>query len=455
MATVVQDYHKVPKLHDGRGGKFIVWNDQTKAFAFARNLVLRCVRPESWVEDERIPIADDDPLREQKIQVMDDNKEIVLMLQQAFTKPVHMGFIRKSTTMAHPNGQAHVVMQELFKKYALQDAQSKMDLKLSLQEMTMNSNSDPEDLFERIDSEVIKYADECNEEDIVASIVQAAPTKYDSAIMVEQRMSGGRLTESGIKEAMNGYYRRNGGGKKKNKNKTGEREKEVQLSNIDKKKTDNRECYSCHEKGHVAADCPNKKPGEIKCDICGGRHCTAMCWNDERTAHQRPEGWVCRMTDEQKEKAEKAAANVGTKGVFLLNAEFSPPDPKINKAEPSLWIGPYYQKKWKDDEEADNGSVNEYAESQEEKKDEYSVSEKSVNTMTAAELLMTCATGMDELDVTEEELDYARKECENKSDWKPPAECTRSKTKANERNDAKRQQVYEQAEKIPQVLEMM
>jgi hypothetical protein len=118
MATVVQDYHKVPKLHDGRGGKFIVWNDQTKSFALARNLVLSCARPEPWVEDERVTVADDDPLREQKIQVMDNNKELVLMLQQAFTKPVHMGFIRKSTTMAHPNGQAHVVMQELFKKYA-------------------------------------------------------------------------------------------------------------------------------------------------------------------------------------------------------------------------------------------------------------------------------------------------------------------------------------------------
>jgi hypothetical protein len=207
MPTDVRDYHKVPKLQDGRGGKFIVWFDQTKGFADARDLILSCEEPANLPTDERVVIDDKDPLKEQKLKAIHNNKEIGLMLQQAFTKPVHMGFIRKTTTMAHPNGLAHVVLKELFKKYAPRDAQSKMDLKLSLQEMSMNSDSNPEDLFERIDSEIVKYADECDEDDIVASIVKAAPTKYDSAIMVEQRMAGGRLTESGIKEAMNGYYR--------------------------------------------------------------------------------------------------------------------------------------------------------------------------------------------------------------------------------------------------------
>jgi hypothetical protein len=165
-----------------------------------------------------------------------------------------------------------------------------------------------------------------------------------------------------------------------------------------------------------------------------------MCWEDERNEHQHPSGWTSRLTDDQKKKAEHTAATVGHKGVFLLNAEFSPPDPKINKAEPTIWIGPYCQREWKDDESVDESEDDESIARQEEKKDDDSVSRQSVNTVSAADLLMTCATGMDELDISEEELERTMDEVDKK-EWKPPASCTRSKTKAQkiiETNDKKK-----------------
>jgi hypothetical protein len=52
--------------------------------------------------------------------------------------------------------------------------------------------------------------------------------------------------------------------------------------------------------------------------------------------------------------------------------------------------------------------------------------ESSVETVSAADLLQTCTTNLDDVSVNEEEVDKAIKEVDVK-DWKPPFMCTRSK----------------------------
>jgi hypothetical protein len=106
----------------------------------------------------------------------------------------------------------------------------------------------------------------------------------------------------------------------------------VLLGTVDgKKREDKRECFKCHQKGHIAMNCPNKK--EIKCETCGGNHRTIACWEDERNAHRRPDGW--------KSKSETTAVQAD-KAVMLAHIDFEPPhdNSKADK-DPSLVIGKF------------------------------------------------------------------------------------------------------------------
>jgi hypothetical protein len=169
--------------------------------------------------------------------------------------------------------------------------------------------------------------------------------------------------------------------------------------------------------------------------------------------------------------------------VFLANADLNREATNVmDKKEPTIWVGPYSQKEWLDDgsvesesserksntvskeekwerwkaawmeacdkykelyESPKRGSSNsddEWEDSDDESSgppslvdrkeetdsDSEDESVNSVETVSAATLLQTCTTNLDDVSVNEEEENKAIKEVDVK-DWKPPFMCTRSK----------------------------
>jgi hypothetical protein len=80
-----------------------------------------------------------------------------------------------------------------------------------MSKLTMKKNEDPTDLFERISMIENKYNDptvnrSIDSEDIIATVLSAAPAEYKSVLTCEQRLKGTNLTVSDLEEAMHQFY---------------------------------------------------------------------------------------------------------------------------------------------------------------------------------------------------------------------------------------------------------
>jgi hypothetical protein len=199
--------------------------------------------------------------------------------------------------------------------------------------------------------------------------------------------------------------------------------------------------------------------------------------------------------------------------VLLANIDMSKAEKELE--EPSLWVGPYFQKEWLDEEESSssgdefedmpplvkrNGELytgdieSSEAEEDTDSEDDSVISSgheydskgysDSVGTVTAEDLLKNCTTNLDDMSLTEEELEKAIKEMDeankevNVPVWNPPYMGTRSKDKkylyANPygmtpeevkihnrwsqrklRDDSKFDKLYEEAERLTAKLQQI
>ena len=69
-----------------------------------------------------------------------------------------------------------------------------------------------------------------------------------------------------------------------------------------------RTCFLCGNKGHLMHECPLKNSGKepvvSKCTFCNRYgHRTEFCWENERNAHRRPDGWTSIMPAKDPEDA--------------------------------------------------------------------------------------------------------------------------------------------------------
>jgi hypothetical protein len=363
-----------------------------------------------------------------------------------------------------------------------------------LSQVELKPEEHPKILFEKIEAIQCKYAQEYRTADAIATILRAAPREYAGVIASVHINKGSNMTENDLKAAMSLTFRSDIKGMNKGyvDGQSG-RQKEVALSNVDGKK-ETRRCHNCREKGHLAADCTVV----IKCEVCGGRHKTIACFEDPRNAHRRPNNWQSKLTEAEKRKhfaGEKTMANIEGDGdkhvqwkeVLLANIDGSKGE-KEHLKEPSLWVGPYIQKEWLD-EENDSSSGEEY---ESEDDSDYSSGHEcdskdysdSVGTVTAEDLLKACTTNLDDMSLNEEELEKAIKEMDEANKkvdvpvWNPPYMGTRSKDKkylyANPygmtpeevkihnkwsqrklRDDSKFDEIYEGAERLTETLKQI
>ena len=70
-------------------------------------------------------------------------------LTLAFTTESLMSLLFKAQTTAWPNGLAHLVVKELFKKFRPRDTISRVELRSQLNAVSMDKKDNPSTLFEQ------------------------------------------------------------------------------------------------------------------------------------------------------------------------------------------------------------------------------------------------------------------------------------------------------------------
>ena len=87
---------------------------------------------------------------------------------------------------------------------------SRAEAWLMLNNVRMKKNDDPSVLFEKIYKIQNRYntaSRKLDDEDLIATVIVAAPMEYQSLLIAEQRRLGDKLTLNDLEEAMRLYYR--------------------------------------------------------------------------------------------------------------------------------------------------------------------------------------------------------------------------------------------------------
>lgn len=264
-----------------------------------------------------LPLQEDEVLSETdatgklKIQAKRRNEVAMANFAMAFTSEGLLRMIYKSQSTDWPNGKAHLVVEQLMRKYKPQDTITIVEMRQRLAKVSMRSNEDPSTLFEQLSVIANLYYDkdlnrELSEEEQIATILTACPKAYETVLITEQRSRGVNLKLEHLEEVMTQFYRQT------HNEKETEDENEITLTTFEG------ECYNCGEKGHRANKCPKPRttqgfrslPKCTKCDRFG--HMEKDCWEKDENKEKRPEGW--------KPRNETTAAMLDEGVEFLLFA---------------------------------------------------------------------------------------------------------------------------------------
>ena len=253
-------------------------------------------------------------------------------LTMAFMTETTMGLVYKAMFNDWPGGLAHEVMATLLKKYKPEDMISRVKLRQKMSEVKMKKNDDPATLFEQlsaIENQYNRATQQIDEEDMIATMISVAPSKYKPIVSAEQRLKGNQLKLQDLEEAMSQYWRQS----RNSMRKTNEEDYEVGLSSL------NGKCYKCQKFGHKASNCKMKIKFKGNCNNCGKQgHKAVDCWEKEENKDKCLKGF--------KPQREKAAAATDSRDSrsqveFLLygSPELSIPDVQELLDVPNVWIG--------------------------------------------------------------------------------------------------------------------
>lgn len=205
----------------------------------------------------------------------------------AFTTESLMGLLFKAQTTEWPNGKAHLVVKELFKKFRPRDTISRVELRTQLNNVSMEKNDDPATLFEQISKIQNRFKKDSqgnditlDKEDLISIVLAAAPEEYQSILTIEQRVKGVNITLDDLESAMVQQYRmRKNTTANKKKDSTGGHETNFAAPPI---KSNNRNGQTY--KGNNRRGRKKKGP----CWTCGKGHWDRECWDKPENAHLRP-----------------------------------------------------------------------------------------------------------------------------------------------------------------------
>jgi hypothetical protein len=291
-----------PQLIDKRSNFPVFWM-RFQAFARVKEFhkgIAKTKNPE-LPETENGPFDADKTKKKTQEEAIELNAITVAYLTIALeTSNKLMAIVHKSKSKDWPNGQAHLIINELFRKYAPDDMVSKVEMKRDLANLKFNIKDSPADWLEEIATIEIQYATFLSEEDKLALIMDKAPSDYHIAISAEQVRQSGNTTFDidELEKAMTQLYRLKNPKNLKNSSDMDEdeveEESEKSLAGIT--------CYNCKKQGHFAHNCPEKLTGHGgnhfsgSCFYCGQRgHTSNDCWEKEENKEKRHPNWKSQM----------------------------------------------------------------------------------------------------------------------------------------------------------------
>ena len=350
---------KLPTF-DGKRESFHMWWTRFCSYAMMQKFST-CLKP---IEEVDLPL-DEEELSTDTDEEKAARKRNALAMYNftlAFTTEGLMGMIFKARTTLYPNGQAYLIVQMLFAKYKPSDTISRVEMRTKLAQVTMKRDEDPTAMFERISLIENQYNDPVSgriidPEDLLATVLSAAPDAYKAVLTSEQRMQKSALKIEHLEEAMYAYYRATVGSQvmtnaAQRAGPSNSGGNEFMFGTIT--------CYKCGKDGHIAKNCHEKarntngKPSnndgnggggsaKPKCTMCGRvGHKEETCWENEVNADKRPSWWQ----DRNKNKYNKNNNNEEVAGVqhevlfctVSTEQQQQFPDSMKLLSDPNIWI---------------------------------------------------------------------------------------------------------------------
>ena len=338
---------KVPTF-EGTSKTFTMWWVRFNAYAVMKNFSRALVEDPALPASDSVAVADDEAKLAKKA-----NEVAMASLTIAFKTEAMLNLVFKSMTKEWPGGLAHKVVAELKRQFQPEDIMSRVELRRSLNKLSMKEGQDPSKLFEQVYLIQNRSKVEIPEADFVAAILDSASKEYQAVLTAEQVRRGDELSVADLEDVMRKHWRTLSGNKKHQDDDN--EGKEITLMNF------GGTCFNCKKKGHRIKDCPDKAKGSSgnssntnnnsksnskftgKCLNCGKQgHKAQDCWEKEENAAKRPKNW--------KRKPEVAAASVGASVEFICcglsvgkeTKVYNPPDGFPNTIEllkhPDIWV---------------------------------------------------------------------------------------------------------------------
>jgi hypothetical protein len=151
MTTINDSTKSLPlPLFDGEPAKFKSWWMKFKSFATIKNFaqVIQRTAEADLPATEATDVSSDN----QKRLARQRNLMAVSCLTMAFSDDALLNIVEQSETADWPSGLAHIVIDELFKKYRPDDIISRVEMRTKLSQVNMNNEDDPRVLFSQLAS---------------------------------------------------------------------------------------------------------------------------------------------------------------------------------------------------------------------------------------------------------------------------------------------------------------
>ena len=314
-----------------------------KAYASVKGFLLAIQETEDpdMPADEATVLDPKDADEKCQIDAKKRNALAVASFTMAFTTTTLMMLVHRAATSDWPGGLAWKIVVGLFKRYRPKDNITHVELRIKLNQVSMQDSDEPDKLFEQLNAIQEAYESsgkQVDVHDLQAIVFTVAPKQYQPVLSAVQLEKGNALSLDDLETAMNQVYCQMTAAKKI----TGDG-KELSLATVDHS---NKECWNCGEKGHIAKDCPKKKKnggrgkgkgsgkGKDKCGICGKPHPTENCWSKPENANKCPKWYTEQMASEVNAAAVQNSDKIVE--VMLCGMEF-PKEYKI-LLDPNVWI---------------------------------------------------------------------------------------------------------------------